>query len=492
MPSASQSRPDAAAPRARRRGRSVAIAVAVIVFMTFAGLVLPRWVGSRIATQRPPSIVFVLVDTLRADYLGTYGFDGPVSPNLDRLAEESVVFERAFAQAPWTKPSIASLFTSLAPETHGVLAHDGKYVAPGGATTTEALSQDATTLAESLAAAGYETAAFVANPWLKADHGFAQGFATWTQPQGFKLPVRAPLLLGAAGKWLAARDPAKPFFLYVHLMDVHGPYVAPDTDYDAVRESPGLGPSRPLTTDERARLLPYLLRTRWADTPEANDVRTWRARYAAGVHAADRALGSFLNGLTALGVLDDAIVVVTSDHGEELADHGAWDHGLRLYDEQIRVPLILRLPGGASGGQRVREVVSLIDVMPTLLARAGAAAPPAMQGRDLSPLLDEDEAGTPGGASFASGVKWQPRMRSLRTPEWKLIADGDAARLFDVARDPGEQQDLAATRPDERRALVSELEAHERKLGEQPALAREEAPVSDEMKRRLEALGYAH
>src|SRR5690606_40247038 len=105
------------------------------------------------------------------------------------------------------------------------------------------------------------------------------------------------------------------------------------------------------------------------------------------------------------------------------------------------------------------EVVSLIDVMPTLLARAGAAAPPAMQGRDLSPLLDEDEAGTPGGASFASGVKWQPRMRSLRTPEWKLIADGDAARLFDVARDPGEQQDLAATRPDERRALVSELEA---------------------------------
>lgn len=490
MPPALQPR-DTARPSIVRRGTS--LAVAIVAFMVLAGYVLPRWLGSFL-TPRQPSVIFVLVDTLRADYLGAYGFDGPVSPNLDRLAGESVLFEHAFAQAPWTKPSIASLFTSLAPETHRVLTHDGKF----GATTgddgsTGALPAEATTLAESFAAAGYATAAFVANPWMLREHGFAQGFDVWDQGRAMGLPRRATGLLAAARRWLNTRDRDKPFFLYLHLMDVHGPYDASDEDWLAVRDSPGLGPDRVLTAEEQAQLRPYLLRAPWARQEGADRLRTWRGRYAAGVHAVDRHLGRFLDGLEGSGVLDDTIVVVTADHGEELADNGGWDHGHRLYDHQLRVPLLIRLPGGAGGGHRVQEIVSLIDLMPTLLAQGRIAPPMGLQGRDLSRLLDGAGAGA-GGASFAGGVKWNPELRSLRAPDWKLIADGasGAAQLFDMARDPREQHDVAAQAVAERDRLQAELDAHVRNLASRPALATESGAVSDEMKKRLEALGYAH
>jgi len=490
MPSVSQPR-GAARPSLLRGGTPLALSI--VAFMVLGGYLVPRWLGS-LLTPRHPSVIFVLVDTLRADYLGAYGFDGPVSPNLDRLAGEAVLFERAFAQAPWTKPSIASLFTSLAPETHRVLTHDGKFGATAGDDgSTGALPAEATTLAESFAAAGYATAAFVANPWMLREHGFAQGFEVWDQGQPMGLPRRAVGLLAAARQWLAARDPAKPFFLYLHLMDVHGPYEAPEEDWLAVRDSAGLGPDRVLTLEEQGQLRPYLLRAPWAQQEGADRLRTWRGRYAAGVHAMDRQLGRFLSGLETSGVLDDAIVVVTSDHGEELADNGGWDHGHRLYDHQLRVPLLIRLPGGAGGGHRVHEVVSLIDLMPTLLAQGRIAAPMGLQGRDLSPLLDGGDRGDVG-ASFAGGVKWNPELRSLRLPDWKLIADGarGEAQVFDLARDPHEQHDVATEKPADRERLQAQLDAHVQDLAARPVLATESGAVSEEMKQRLEALGYAN
>ncbi len=489
MPSSSQPQ-TGNHPSTRRRGTPLALAI--VAFMAFGGWFMPRFLGSLLAPPRP-SVIFILVDTLRADFLGAYGFDGPVSPNLDRLAGESVLFERAFSQAPWTKPSIASLFTSMAPETHGVLTHDGKFGGGADENATGALSQEATTLAEGFSAAGYSTAAFVANPWMLREHGFAQGFDVWDQRQGIGRPVRASVLLGAARKWLDARDREKPYFLYVHLMDVHGPYIAPEADYAAVRDSAGLGPDRVLTADEQVQIRPYLRRAPWVQQEGADRLRTWRGRYAAGVHAVDRQLGRFLDQLAKDGGLDDTIVVLTADHGEELADHGGWDHGHRLYDHQIRVPLIIRQPGGAGGGRRVQEVVSLIDLMPTLLLRARISPPAAAQGRNLASLLDGDDGGATG-TSFAGGVKWNPELRSLRAPDWKLIADGTSgsAQLFDLAQDPHEQHDLAATRPSERDALAGRLDAHLRDLAGRPKPSPASGAVSDEMKQRLEALGYAH
>lgn len=502
MPTVSHSSPAGPPRPSRRRARrslalaAGAILVAVAIVAAIAGALVPLPSGDARAAgeaKARPSVLVILVDTLRADFLGTYGFDGPVSPAIDRLAKESVQFERAFAQAPWTKPSIASLFTSLAPDTHRVLSHDGKYADDGHA-STEALPQEAATLAESFQQAGYATAAFVANPWLLREHGFAQGFDLYDQRQGRPLPPRASVMLDAARRWITARPDDQPFFAYVHLMDVHGPYDAPDQDYDAVRESPGLGPSRELDDATLAQLRPYLRRARWIDGPGVRDVRTWRARYAAGVHAVDRQLGAFLAELARAGVLDHTIVVLTADHGEELADNGGWDHGFRLYEHQIRVPLIVRPPGGVAGGRRVQEIVSLIDVMPSLLGRAGIAPPSMVQGRDLAPQLAGTDAGPAAGASFAGGVKWNPRMHSLRAPGWKLIDDPrtPSSELFDLAADPTEQKNVAASRPEERARLQGVLDAHARALAAKPALVQEKAAVSDEMKKRLEALGYAH
>jgi len=415
-----------------------------------------------------------------------------VSPNLDALAEDSVLFEHAFAQAPWTKPSIASLFTSLAPDTHKVLSHEGKYGDQHGG-STEALPAEAATLAESFQAAGYATAAFVANPWMLREHGFAQGFDVFDQRQG-GLPPSTEVLLRPVRRWLAARKPEQPFFLYLHLMDVHGPYDAPDEDYAAVHDSPGLGPPRKLTVDEMSRLRPYLLRARWAKGEGMHELRTWRGHYAAGVHALDRQLGPFLAELRQSGVLDDAIVVLTADHGEELCDNGGWDHGNQLYDNQIHVPLLVRLPGATGAGRRVDDVVSLIDVMPTLLAQGGIDAPAAAQGRDLSPLLRGAGVRGAAGVSFATGVKWRPELHSLRAPGWKLIRDGRSgpAQLFDLTNDPGEQRDASRARPQEIERLEGMLAAHQDALAALPTLAPAQGEVSDEMKKRLEALGYAH
>jgi arylsulfatase A-like enzyme len=478
-------------PGPRRRARLVLAVVGVVVVVAIA---LSRRADVDAAPEKkvPPSVVVILVDTLRADFLGTYGFDGPVSPAIDRFASESVQFEHAFAQAPWTKPSIASLFTSLAPETHRVLSHDGKYGDAEHA-STEVLPEDASTLAESLQNAGYATAAFVANPWLLREHGFAQGFDLFDQRKGSPLPPRASMMLDAARQWIGARPKDRPFFAYVHLMDVHGPYDAPDADYDAVRESPGLGPSRALDDATLAQLRPYLRRARWVNATSARDLREWRARYAAGVHALDRQLGAFLAALAKSGVLDRTLVVITADHGEELADNGGWDHGFRLYEHQLHVPLLMRLPGGARGGSRVQEIVSLIDVMPSVLGQAAIAPPATAQGRDLSPLLAGADGGAGKGESFAGGVKWSPEMHSLRAPGWKLIEDGgaNAVEIFDLTADPTEQKNVAPARPEEQARLSGELAAHRRELAAKPSLTPEKAAVSDEMKKRLEALGYA-
>ena len=177
----------------------------------------------------PPNLILVVADTLRADYLGFYGFDGDVSPILDRLAAESVVFENCFSQAPWTKPSAASLLTSLYPGTHGLTDHEGGYGSEEPRTSV--LPDSAVTLAEILGERGYRTGAFVANSFLARDYGFAQGFDVYDD---YAAPAETPAdeILVHAGRWLEHSDQDRPFFLYVHLMDVHWPYDAGQWDYD--------------------------------------------------------------------------------------------------------------------------------------------------------------------------------------------------------------------------------------------------------------------
>ncbi len=438
------------------------------------------------APAGPPSIVLVLIDTLRADYLGSYGFDGDVSPSLDRIAEESIVFEHAFSQAPWTKPSIASLFTSLHPEQHGVVAH-GKRYGGDGDVRASALPRRAATLAELLRGAGYETVAFIANPWIQRRLGFAQGFEIFdTEQVGNRVPAK--ILLDKAREWLAERDPTRPFFLYLHLMDVHGPYDAPRADYEAILGSAGLGESRPLTRAEAATRRGYLMR---GGGTHGDDLAldSWRASYAAGVRSVDRQLGAFFEELRRGGVLDDALLVVTSDHGEELADHGGWDHGGSLFEEQIRIPLIVRMPGGLRRGQRVERVVSLVDVMPTLLGVAGARAPEVMAGEDLGPLLAGGDLDGPG-AAFASGVKWKPDVKAVRTLDRKLIRGEEGrAVVYDLSTDPREAAGVPLP-ADDAATLEALLAAHAESLATGPSFRTQAKTMSPGTRDKLRALGY--
>ncbi len=433
-------------------------------------------------------MILVVVDTLRADHLGSYGFRGDVSPTLDALAAESVRFERCFAPSPWTKPATASLLTSLYPDAHGLTIHpDVGPVKDDGPPRTQALSGQAVTLAEALRDAGYRTGAFVANPWVERSQGFAQGFDRFDD-RGASIDTPADGLLSRAEAWLAeARE--EPFFLYLHFMDVHAPYDAPKSDYDAIPATPS---ERVLADREMPEAMVKNLETpaEWATEAMRRDVDYWRRRYASGVRAFDRRLTPFIEHLRERGLLDGSVLVITSDHGEQLFEHGGWSHGLGLFDHQLHVPLLVRRPGGARGGAAVGEIVELTDVMPTILSLAAVRPPAGVQGRDLSGL---GSGGVPAGdgVAFGSAAIAQPDLHSVRTPEHKLVMNTRTrrARLFDLAADPGETRDVAAEKADVAKALAARLDAHLEELA-RARLATDETTLSDEERERLDALGY--
>jgi len=460
-----------------------------------AALVVTVWWARRPHSSRP-NLILIVVDTLRADFLGSYGFQGDLSPNLDAVAAESIVFEACSAQAPWTKPSVATLFTGLHPYTHQVLTHDGRYGDGSGsaatdAQRTDALPAQARTLAEALHGAGYETAAFLANPWISRTLGFAQGFDVFDEHLTGNAVPAAPILT-AASRWLDSRSDPRPFFLYLHLMEPHAPYDDPEADFAAVRDSPSLGPDRRLEPEELRAVPPHLRTMPWVQRPDAAWLRTWRGRYAAGVRVLDRELGPFLSQVRESGLLDRSVLVFTSDHGEELCENSGWEHGDSLYEHQLHVPLFIRRARAMGGGVRVSDQVGLIDLMPTLLQIATVPPPPGLQGRDLSDLWRGGSPASEPRPTIATGVKWQPNLCSLRSGTHKLIADlaTGEARLYDLESDPTEQVNIAGSRPELAAELMAELVARLGEVAAAPSLRPDSVAVSGELRQQLEALGY--
>jgi arylsulfatase A-like enzyme len=457
----------------------------------WASRVRPVWGEPSIRTRptsplgedERPSFIVLIVDTLRADYLGTYGFEGQISPNLDRLAAESVLFENCFANAPWTKPSIATLFTSLPPAVHGVTTM-GKPGWAGSGRLTQVLPEEAETLAERLQGAGYRTAAFVANPFVSPRHGFAQGFELFRRSGG------SEDLLPSAREWLAS-DRNAPFFLYLHVMDVHAPYKAARPDFEAVLRQIDRGDSRTLTEEDLAQIPEYMRGVAFASEEERLRLESWRAAYGGGVRTFDRRVGGFLDALRANGVLDRAYFVLASDHGEELLEHGGWNHGNNLYDHQLHVPLLIRTPLAGEAGRRVSSLVSLIDLMPTLLALAGVEAPPGILGHDFAAAL-RGEGLPETRAVFATSVNGNPRASGVRTPSHKLIWDETRGelQLFDLAVDPAECRDLSSEDAAFVARLKSYLLEHRARNAARGALAPESVLIESEHQEELEALGY--
>ena len=428
---------------------------------------------------RQASVILIVVDTLRFDYLGIHGFEGDVSPNLDWLAMESVRFDNAFSAAPWTKPSVASILTGLHPNTHGVM-HHGPSISDEA---TDVLSDEAFTLAEAYREHGYETVAFVANLWLAKPYGYAQGFDSY-------VTGRDRHLLDGVSEWLRSRDETRPYFLYLHLTGVHGPYSAPRRDYVQIQTSPSLGEDRRLSASD-PEIPRYMLDMTWDDPDEGQRLRPWKAQYAAGVRYLERRLGTLIHELRTSGRLDHDWLVFTSDHGEEFLEHGRWEHGRLLCDHQLHVPLWIRRPGAAGAGQRIDAVVSLVDLMPTLLGLTGLEPPAAAQGEDLSQWLGPGVTLPRRRMSYSTALVGDPHLHTLRSRQHRIVWDEttDAYELYDTLDDPGEMRDLAEHEPllgaNFRDLLLRRLADFS-----QDKLGGETAPIPNELRERLRALGY--
>ena len=310
--------------------------------------------------ERPRGIVLVVIDALRPDHLGCYGYGRQTSPALDRLAADGIVFDQAFSPAGWTRPAIASLFTSLFPLEHG-LRHRAHYRSRELILTR--LDERFTTLAERFAEAGYATLGVVGNPFLQRRHGFQQGF-----DQFFQAERDAAQVLEAFDGWLRARKPDR-FFAYLHFMDVHWPY-APPSPYDQQFGSPER--ARKFTDVDWDILRTQMLKAKTVISPEDRDglVDLYDGLvdlYDGGIRYVDDRLGDYLREQGR--ETRDWLIVVTADHGEELLEHGnRMGHGPFLYDVNLRIPLLIRLPGGRHGAPAA--------LITAFITEAGVLRPP--------------------------------------------------------------------------------------------------------------------
>jgi len=411
---------------------------------------------------RPPNIVLVVVDTLRADRTTPYGYERTTTPELARwLARPGVVLENAYSQAPWTLPSMVSMMTGRYP---GELLRDSEPASYG-------VPAEVPTLAEGLAGGGYETAAFYANFALRDSNGFGRGFATrYTPPAGGRSNLlHAESINRRALPWIAAHQhQRRPFFLYLHYLDPHDPYENADLVDGRSQFYP----------DYAGQLTGGNVHAVYVGNREISgddDVAHFSALYDSEIRYADRHLGELLASFDP-EVVANTLFVFTSDHGEELFDHGGWKHGYTLYEEQIHVPLIFRWDGEFPAGGRLSETVELLDLVPTLAAAAGLEPDPAWQGMNLLPALRGERA-IPRRVAFAQHLINGPMRAAAVLDRTKLIlfnrAEPFAPRdrlierfwrqdvermerreLYDLAADPSER----TNRVDDKPALAGALE----------------------------------
>lgn len=460
---------------ATRRGRTLPEGVAL-------------WGNPVLVTPGRPAgknLVVVLIDTLRADRLGAYGNRDGLTPHLDRFAKEGTRFAHMQAPAPWTLPSVASLLTGLQPQTHGAGVRYGEF-APTG------LTGGVRTLAETLRDAGFYNLGVYHNIYVNPAFGLQQGFDEYVSVED-----RAAPLVDRALEGLRRAAADRRVFLYLHLFDVHNPYEPPEEECKSVarRLQPGYRGRLGCTADRRPEL----------PIPPPEDRRWHEALYDAEIAYTDRQMGRFLEGLGDLGLDDDTVVLVVSDHGEEfwtrldreraLGYEANSDHGHTVYEELLHVPALLRVPGRKP--QVVESPAELADLFPTLLHLVGVESPP-VQGKDLTALLD----GKPPEARptlLSDLILHGPSRWGVRRGPWKLIVPRDPGvpvELYDLESDPGELRDLAASRPDVAAPLraAGERELEERRKARARFVAGDGAQSATYLEwnhiTRLRSLGY--
>jgi len=424
------------------------------------------------AGVREANLIVIVLDAARADRFGTYGYHRDTTTSIDALFAESIVFEQAYTQAPNTKASVASLFTSQSPTTHGVIG------------MTVALPPSTPTLVEALSENGFRTVCFSANPFLSSEFGFERGFDEFQEifrevglGENELGRVPAELLGRAAIEWLEEHAEER-FFAYLHFLEPHDPYTPPE---------------------------PFASRYQ-------GDTRLTKmmAAYDGNLAYVDSVVGEVLLALERLGLVGNSVVVLMSDHGEAFGEHGRLGHSDTIYEETARIPLAMYLPEacGVAPGRR-SGIISTIDLMPTLLDMFGMEPPPTMQGGSELGLLASEGSGQ---RRYAIGrSRGRDKTGGLKRPEevvYALIAErhtfmlgnkGKRVELYDRDRDPGQRDNIA----EQNEKLVAELlRSFEEWAATQPtrpvvlpggevrAAQSPEVEMSDRTRDHLEALGY--
>ena len=392
----------------------------------------------------PRGILLISIDTLRADHLGLYGYVRDTSPRLDARADEWIRFSQALSHTPKTAPSHMTMLTGLMPGAHGVENWKGG--------TGRTLSLGIPTLAERLSDVGFATAAFTEGGNVAAALGFDRGFGVHHEGRDTLHEH-----LDTAAEWLAEHR-GSPRFLFLHTYAVHDPYLPSRPDAQRFTD-PGYAGG---IVSDRAVLEQRAGDGEWrsvqqefwktADCRDPADVRHLLDLYDAGIRTTDDAIGRFLDRLEKSGDLDDLLVVVTSDHGEAFGEHGLFLHET-VFSENVRVPFLIRLPGGHSGGRVLDQPVGHVDLVPTLLEALGLEPSPMRpMGESLWPAVVDPAISVATRrvvGDFIPGDGSSVNQQSLREGRWRLVSlpVKGMTLLFDWTTDPGEQRDLATARP---------------------------------------------
>ncbi|NLH47368.1 MAG: sulfatase [Myxococcales bacterium] len=429
------------------------------------------------APPKPP-VVLIVIDTVRDDHCGFDGYARQTTPFLAKFARQSVRFTAAHSSASWTLPSVATLFTGVSPTRHGMelasTEQDQQLL-------SQVLNDKFLTLAESLKERGYNTYGINANYHLQRKIGIAQGF-DYYKIHRYSTRKKVDVTVEKTLEIIRAADSeSQPYFLYVHYFDPHHPYKAQEP-YFGQWHVPG---KKDRDDQEVARRFDekYYL-THRAELADIVD------RYDSEIAGCDESIGRWLPQVPRF---DEALVIVTADHGEAFTDHDNLIHGGDLYEEVLHVPLLIRLPGGRSGGTTSDALVGLIDLYPTIAALTGATAPSYLEGLDLRPAQ-------PGLNPALAGRRLFAHTRHDPSSMWSALLNGkqkllyrqnrETWMLFDLAADPAEKNDRLATLP------VAETEAARRDLRRQLLTLPLYRPgsigqdLSEGLKKQMKSLGY--
>jgi len=447
--------------------------------------------------KRVGNVILISVDTLRADHLGIYGYEKNTSPNIDRFFSRGLVFERAYAQSPWTLPSHASMLTGLYASAHGSVVYPSDTFG-----FIDGLEPGLTTIAEILAHQGFATAGFTGGVYLTRDYAFDQGFQTFEATETNLMEDTLELAL----PWLEQAR-AGNFFLFLHAYDVHR--YEPQRTYDDLPEDDYAGPLKQLFL-QRPRLLEASIISDGLSDPTPDDIRFVEHLYDTEIRIVDDQLQRLFDTLERLALLESTAVILTSDHGENLWENGDSGHGFNLYDGTLRVPLLIRAP--SQPARRLQGFARVIDISPTILELTGLPSAPPMHGRSLLAGVADAATGIRGLVAEADRFGTQacifdgryqyvhygmpsfnvlrPRF-VLRTLRALFSRFNHSQELFDLGDGAAGERDILSEDPERAAELRRSLFASVQALRAQQGTGkRPERSLSPELKKRLRSLGY--